>query len=101
MKKKQRGELLIWPSVGPIGTGPSEIEEFEDFVSSKFGVHIEFEADIMRKDGDYDTAIRFFNDCGEGSEIMFRLFCIHQGIYPAVQIDHFDYDMDSLMNFLK
>jgi hypothetical protein len=101
MEKRQRGELLIWPGVGPIGPDPVEIAQFENFVSSKFGARIEFEGDIERKDGECDTAIRFFNDCGDGSEIMFRLFCVSNGIYPAVQINHFEYDMDSLMKFLK
>ena len=96
----KRGELLIWPGVGPVGTSSMEVKEFEEFVSSKFGARIEFVGDILRKDGETDTAIHFFS-CGDGSEILFRLFCVNSGIYPAAQIDHFDYNMDSLMNFLK
>jgi hypothetical protein len=97
----KRGELLIWPGVGPIGRSSRDVKEFENFVSSKFGTRIEFVDDILRKDGETDTVIRFLNDCGDGSEILFRLFCVNSGIYPADRMDHFDYDMDSLMNFLK
>jgi hypothetical protein len=101
MNRSTRGELLIWPGIGPVGISQQAIREFEGFLSSKFKAKIEFVEDIIRKDGEVDTAIRFFNDCGDGSEIIFRLFCVNSGIYPVAQMDHFDYDMDSLMYFLN
>lgn len=101
MNKRTRGELLIWPGVGPIGTSQQSIREFEGFVGSKFRARIEFVGDILRKDGETDTVIRFYDDCGDGSEILFRLFCVNNGIYPAIEMDHFEYEMNSLIKFLE
>ena len=101
MNKSTRGELLVWPGVGPIGTSQSSIDQFEAFVASKFRTRIEFVSDILRKDGEMDTVIRFCNDGGDGSEILFRLFCVSSRIYPVAQMYHFDYEMNSLINFLE
>jgi len=97
----KRGELLVWPGAGPIGDSEASIKSFEAFVSENFGAKIEFVEDLTRRDGKVDTVIRF-NSCGrDGSEIIFRMFCVSVGIYPISIISKRDYDIDSFRKILK
>jgi len=96
-----RGELLVWPGAGPIGDSEASIKSFEAFVSERFGAEIEFVEDLTRRDGEVDTIIRF-NSCGrDGSEIVFRMFCVSVGIYPISMISRRDYDIESFRKILK
>jgi len=99
--KNQRGEVLVWPKAGPIGS-PDEVREFESFVGGKFRSRIEFVENLERKDGDIDVLIRYYSEDRDGSEMIFRLFCVNVGIYPITMISRADYkDLDSIRNFFK
>jgi|688.fasta_scaffold1995939_1 hypothetical protein len=97
----KRGELLVWPGVGPIGNSPSDIKEFENYVSSEFNIRMEFVQDLERKDGEVDTVIRVFAEDNFGSDIIFRMFCVHIGIYPISMISRTDYDVVSASKFFN
>jgi hypothetical protein len=96
----QRGELLVWPGVGPIGNSPSDIKEFENYVGSEFKIRVEFVQDLERKNGGVDTVIRVFTD-DSFSDITFRMFCVHVGIYPISMISRTDYDIVSANKFFN
>lgn len=99
--KNQRGELLVWPKAGPIGS-LDEVKEFESFIGSKFKARIEFVENLERKDGDVDVLIRYFSEDREGTEMIFRLFCVNVGIYPINMISRAEYgDLDSIRKFFK
>ncbi len=89
-KSNRKGELLIWPGVGPIGTDAGAIREFEECMRSEFDVRVEFVEDITRRDGTVDTVIRFDSEGRDGSEIIFRMFCVHSNIYPISVISRTD-----------
>lgn len=96
-----RGELLVWPGVGPIANDSSSIAEFEGFVSERFGARIEFVEDLVRKDGKVDVLIRFVPDGRDGSEVIFRMFCVSVGIYPLTMISRSDYDINAVRKIFK
>lgn len=97
----KRGELLVWPGVGPVGDTPSDIKEFENYVGSEFKIKVEFVQDLERKDGEVDTVIRVFAEDAFGSDIIFRMFCVHVGIYPISLISRTDYDVVSANKFFN
>lgn len=78
----RKGELLVWPGVGPIGTDKGSIREFEECMRKEFDVRVEFVEDLPRRDGTVDTVIRFDSEGRDGSEIIFRMFCVYSNIYP-------------------
>ena len=86
-----RGELLVWPDVGPI----DDHRDFESFVSERFGARIEFVEELVRRDGKVDVIIRFDPQGRDGSEIIFRMFCVSVGIYPISMISRTDYEIKS------
>jgi len=45
-KTSKRGELLVWPGIGPVGSTQSDIKEFESYVSSEFHIGVEFVQDL-------------------------------------------------------
>ena len=92
-----RGELLVWPDVGPI----DDHRNFESFVSERFGARINFVEELERRDGKVDVIIRFDPQGRDGSEIIFRMFCVSVGIYPISMISRTDYPIDSVRKFLK
>jgi hypothetical protein len=99
--RNKRGELLVWPGIGPVGSTPSEVKEFENYVSSEFNIGVEFVQDLERKDGETDTIIRVFAEDAFGSDLIFRMFCVHVGIYPIEMISRADYDVVSASKFFK
>jgi len=92
-----RGELLVWPDVGPI----DDHRNFESFVSERFGARINFVEELERRDGKVEVIIRFDPQGRDGSEIVFRMFCVSVGIYPISMISRTDYPIDSVRKFLK
>jgi len=92
-----RGELLVWPDVGPI----DDHRNFESFVSERFGARINFVEELERRDGKVDVIIRFDPQGRDGSDIVFRMFCVSVGIYPISMISRTDYPIDSVRKFLK
>ncbi len=92
-----RGELLVWPDVGPI----DDHRNFESFVSERFGARINFVEELERRDGKVDVIIRFDPQGRDGSEIVFRMFCVSVCIYPISMISRTDYPIDSVRKFLK
>ncbi|NBW56713.1 hypothetical protein EBR43_02795 [bacterium] len=95
-RSNRKGELLVWPGVGPIGSDPGAIREFEECMRSEFDVRVEFVEDVTRRDGTVDTVIRFDSEGKDGSEILFRMFCVHSNIYPISMISRSEYDYDSV-----
>jgi len=95
-RSNTRGELLVWPGVGPIGIDQASISEFESYIKEQFDCKVRFVEDIVRKDGTVDTLIRFIPEGHDGSELIFRMFCVHVNIYPLKMISRYDYDYDSL-----
>lgn len=97
----KRGELLVWPRVGPIGDTRFSVSEFEAFMRESFGVRVDFVEDLERRDGGFDTVIRFDANGRDGSEIIFRMFCLREGIYPIAMINRTEYSSDSIRKFSK
>ena len=58
-KSNRKGELLIWPGIGPIGENQGSIREFEECMCTEFNVRVEFIEDLPRRDGTVDTVMRF------------------------------------------
>ena len=100
-RENKRGELLVWPGIGPCGSTPAEVKEFENYVSSEFNIRVEFVHDLERKDGNVDTIIRVFAEDAWGSDLIFRMFCVHVGIYPIEMISRADYDVVSASKIFK
>jgi hypothetical protein len=95
-QSNRKGELLVWPGVGPIGVDEGAIRGFEECMRREFNVRVEFVEDITRRDGTVDTVIRFDSEGKDGSEIIFRMFCVHSKIYPISVISRTDsgYEFD-------
>lgn len=99
--KNQRGELLVWPGVGPIGSGTGEIGRFEAFLKDKFRVTIQLVEELTRNSGEVDVVIRYFPNEDYSTDTIFRMFCINTGIYPIEMISRTDYPFDSIRKFFK